>query len=219
MVLGRLEVHCNLHDIQQIIREVKSELNKIGYKIKNSNDSLIQYQSLRIAKDNYQWILDFHMKLERTGNLVHIEITRKEFFSIDKFIADRMKHINQSGQQRTFLGSLFRFWWIFIIISFVGSLLISFLPDSSSPISMIGYFLLSVLGIFVIFYFVSGFIRSKQKKKEGEKADILTEQLKHILQSLNSDLSDTKIICWNCFSEIIPDNNKCPKCNKDIIKI
>lgn len=219
MVLGRIEVHCVEQDIQTIMKEVKSKLRALDYKIKKPKEDYMQYQSLHVVKNSYQWLLDFHIKLDRTGNLVNIEITRIEFFSIDKIISDRVKRTNQSNQQRTFFGSIFRFWWLFFIISIVGSLLLSFLLNSGNPLSIVGYVLLGILGAFLVFYFTSGLIRSHQKKNEVEKADILTEQIKTILQSLNTGISETTIICWNCFEEIIPVDGRCPECKKQLVKV
>ncbi len=219
MVLGRIEVHCSEQDIQTIMMEVKSKLKELGYKVKKPKEDYLQYQTLRVIKNSYQWLLDFHIKLDRTGNLVNIEITRIEFFSIDKLISDRLKKANRGNQQRSFFGSIFRFWWLFFIISIVGSILLSFLPDTENSISTVGYVLLGILGAFMIFYFTSGIIRSVQKKNEVEKSDVLTEQLKAILQSVNVGLSETTIICWNCFKEITPVGSRCPECKKELVKI
>ncbi|MHA1814847.1 MAG: hypothetical protein ACTSX1_02495, partial [Candidatus Heimdallarchaeaceae archaeon] len=219
MVLGRIEVHCVEQDIQTIMNEVKSKLKELDYKIKKPKDEYMQYQSLRVVNNSYQWLLDFHVELDRTGNLVNIEITRIEFFSIDKLISDRLKKTNRGTQQRSFLSSIFRFWWLFFIISMVGSLLLSFLPNIGTPLSTVGYVLIAIFGMFILFYFASGVIRSHQKRNEVEKAEILSEQLKAILQSLNAGVSKTSIICWNCFKEIIPVDNRCPECNKELVKV
>ncbi|MCK5141717.1 MAG: hypothetical protein KAQ70_05950 [Candidatus Heimdallarchaeota archaeon] len=219
MVLGRIKVHCSEQDIQIIMKEVKSKLKELSYKVKKPKEDYLQYQTLRVVKNSYQWLLDFHIKLDRTGNLVNIEITRVEFFSIDKIISDRVKRTNQGNQQRSFFRSIFRFWWLFFIISIVGSLLLSFLPNTGNPLTTVGYVLLGILGVFLVFYFASGMIRSYQKKNEIEKANILTEQLKAILQSLNTGISETTIICWNCFKEITPVNSRCPECKKQLVKV
>lgn len=219
MVLGRIEVHCVEQDIQTIMNEVKSKLKELDYKIKKPKDEYMQYQSLRVVNNSYQWLLDFHVELDRTGNLVNIEITRIEFFSIDKLISDRLKKTNRGTQQRSFLSSIFHFWWLFFIISMVGSLLLSFLPNIGTPLSTVGYVLIAIFGMFILFYFASGIIRSHQKRNEVEKAEILSEQLKAILQSLNAEVSKTSIICWNCFKEIIPVDNRCPECNKELVKV
>ncbi len=219
MVLGRIEVHCSEQEIQTIMKEVKSKLKELDYKVKKPKEDYLQYQSLRVVKNSYQWLLDFHIKLERTGNLVNIEISRIEFFSIDKLISDRLKRTNRGNQQRSFLGSIFRFWWLFFIISIAGSLLLSFLPDTGNPLTTVGYVLLGVLVVFLVLYFASGMVRSYQKKNEVEKAEILTEQLQAILQSLNAEVSKITIICWNCFKEIIPVDRKCPECKKELVKV
>ena len=219
MVLGRIEVHCSEQDIQIIMKEVKSKLKELSYKVKKPKEDYLQYQTLRVVKNSYQWLLDFHIKLDRTGNLVNIELTRIEFFSIDKLISNRLKRTNQGNQQRSFFSSIFRFWWLFFIIGFVGSSLLSFLPDTGNPLSTVGYVFLGILGAFLVFYFTSGIVRSYQKKNEIEKAEILTDQLKAILQSLNTGISETTIICWNCFKEIIPVDSRCPECKKELVKI
>ncbi len=219
MVLGRIEVHCSEQDIQTIMQEVESKLKELDYKVKKPKEDYLQYQTLRVVKNSYQWLLDFHIKLDRTGNLVNIELTRIDFFSIDKFISNRLKRTNQGNRQRSFFGSIFRFWWLFFIIGFVGSSLLSFLPNTGNPLSTVGYVSLGILGIFLVFYFISGIVRSYQKKNEIEKAEILTEQLKAILQSLNKGVSETTIICWNCFKDVTPVNNSCPECKKKLVKI
>ena len=212
-------MHCTEKDIQTIIQNVKSELRQLNYKVKKPKEDYLQYQTLRVVKNAYQWLVDFHIKLDRTGNLVNVELTRIEFFSIDKFISDKLKRTNQGNQQRSFLGSIFRFWWIYFIISMVGSLLLGFLPSTGSPLSFVGYVLIGVLGLFFIFYLLSRLIRFYQKKYEIEEADILTEQIKGILKSMNVIEGETSIICWNCFQEVIPVDNKCPACNKELVKV
>ncbi|MCK5409037.1 MAG: hypothetical protein KAJ30_02125, partial [Candidatus Heimdallarchaeota archaeon] len=97
--------------------------------------------------------------------------------------------------------------------------LLSFLPDTGNPLSTVGYVFLGVLGVFIVFYFTSGIVRSYQKKNEIEKAEILTEQLQAILKSLNTGLTETTIICWNCFKEITPVDSRCPECKKELVKI
>ena len=219
MVLGLIEVHCSEQDIQTIMKKVKSKLEELGYKVKKPKEDYLQYQNLRVVKNSYQWLLDFHIKLDRTGNLVNIELTRIEFFSLDKLISKRLKRTNQRNQQRSFFGSIFRFWWLIFIIGFVGSSLLSFLPDTGNPLSTVGYVFLGILGVFLAFYFTSGIVRSYHKKNENEKAKILTEQLKAILKSLSAGISETTIICWNCFKEITPIDSRCPECHKELVKI
>lgn len=220
MVLGRIEFHSLEQDVAVIMDKVKLQLIELGYTIRSPQDQFSEYQTLRISQGFFHWLLDFSIKLSRTGNLVSVEITRQTPFSFDKIIEDRRKRMERrrSQTQTSFLGSIWRFWWLAYILSFVAGIVLSFLP-TNDPFTFLGYALLGVFGLSLILYLLNVIQRSYLKRNEIEKADLLTKQLETIFASLNSETSSEKMICWSCFKEIIPKDHMCPECGVKLIKI
>ena len=218
MTLVSFEVRCTEKDISTIILILTTRLNKLHYRIKKKEDDQLGTYSIHIIKNLFHWVVKFEISLVRTGNIVKAEISRKEPLALDKIISKRLIKRQRNNKQKPFYFSIFRFWWIFYIVSFIGSFLLGFIP-TDNPISIIGYILVGILGGFLIFYFGSIYFNQYQRKSELERAELLGMQIKSILESIDEVSLKTTVVCWSCFKEVIPVKRKCPNCKVELVKV
>jgi hypothetical protein len=223
MVLAQIEMHSNEKDINEIIAIIKSQILEYGYKIRSSKDEYLEHYSIRISKDLYRWIINFDIRLDRTGNLVKAEISRLEPFVIDKKIMEffQRERENQSRNTRSqsFWSILWRSWWIYLIASFVGSIILSVFPWVNRSITNVGYTLMGLLGSVIILFVVGIFYNRHQRSNEIEKVQIVKSHLVEIIEGIDDLKPKEKIICWSCFEEILPEKRQCPKCGVNLVKV
>ncbi len=222
MTLALVEMHSNEKDINTIIAFIKEHIPYYGYKIRSSKDEFLEHYSLRISKEMYRWVINFDIRLDRTGNLVKAEISRLEPFILDKKIIEqfqRNQNRNQDRPSMSLWSILWRSWWIYLIVSFVGSMILSFFPWVNRSIQNFGYALMGILG-FVILVFVAGiFYNRHQRNNELEKVQSLKKDLEQIIESIDDTKPKENIICWSCFVEVLPEKRKCPNCGVDLVKV
>jgi hypothetical protein len=219
MVLERFETHCAEKDTSVIVSIVKEKLVNFNYKIKKPKDEYLDYYTLNVTKDFYHWLIKFHMNLGRTGNLVDVEISRTEPFSISRYLAERRERKQKNRVQTSFFHLFIRFWWLYILGSFVGSIVLSFWPGTTDPISITGYVLMGILGSVLLVYFVNILFIRYQRKHVGERAEMLKMQLMSIIESVDGLSTKSSILCWSCYKEVIPEKRKCPNCNVELVKL
>ena len=204
-VLISSEIQSKVKNIKALFDLIKQEFSNESYKIEKIDENSLLLTSRKFLRRSTISIEDYV-----ESNLINIQLTSETLL-----LPENMRN----WLNKRFLRLKNSVWIILLLVMaiLVPIIVIGYIYERLLMLRVFGIVLVSCAGLFYILFMVLNPITSKRRLKQKTQAIELVDRFKQIITNYSKkELSGT--ICWNCFSEVSLNQNKCPKCGVSLEK-